>query len=839
MLLIGATLVVGSVQLDALQRAGEERIVAQGVAALERSLSDTVRDSAFWDDGVRYVVNSLDLDWIDNNLGRYITETYGWDATFVVDGGGNVAYAQIDGERHRQAVGAPPSPSLARLTARMQELRPDAPQSMGAVVEIEGLAYLAGAAAILPQTDAVTLPEGPHHVLVFAVRLDDALLTSLENDFGLHGLALNAAPGAADAALAAVPLRDPDGRPMRWITWSPQRPGQRQLAWLAPELLLSLLVFGAFTALAMRNIRSTTEGIRRSEARFRDIAEAASDWIWETNAALRFTYVSSTGLAAMSRRPDQVLGRPLHEVLLPAGASAAPLADPPGLGAFRDLLCRLGTSGHEPRMLRVAGKPVLDKAGRVIGYRGTATDITSEMAALEQARYLAEHDVLTGLPNRLLLQERLGEALLRSARYGEPGAILCLDLDRFKEVNDSLGHGIGDALLVRCAERLRACVRETDTVARLGGDEFAILQTGLEQIGDVQRLCERIVATIAEPFLLEGHEIMVTTSIGIALVPTDGRDAARLLQNADIALYRAKAVERGGFCFFETGMDEELQRRKRLEAELRAALSGGQLELNYQPQVDPSDRTIVGVEALLRWRHPERGLVPPQEFIPLAEETGLILPIGEWVLRTACVEARRWPDLRMSVNVSAVQFRQRDLVERVAQALSAAGLEPERLELEITESILLQNTEEALATLGRLKALGVKVAMDDFGTGYSSLSYLQKFPFDKIKIDRSFVLDMHRSGEAAAIVRAIVQLGHSLGMRTCAEGVENQDQLDRLRREGCGEAQGFLFGRPSPAARIDALLAAGSSAGLNGASGASPRPAPFADALPIKASCPS
>jgi diguanylate cyclase (GGDEF)-like protein len=450
---------------------------------------------------------------------------------------------------------------------------------------------------------------------------------------------------------------------------------------------------------------------------------------------------------------------------------------------------------------------VLDAAGALRGYRGTATDITSEVSALEQARYLAEHDALTGLPNRLLLRDRLGEALARCERHPASAAVLCLDLDGFKEVNDSLGHASGDRLLVACANRLRACAPAGDTVARQGGDEFAILQADVQEPSDVERLCRRAVDTLARPFELDGHEVLVTASIGVALVPAGGGDPERLLQHADIALYRAKSNGRNRFCFFEPGMDQQRRERRRLKSELRAALAAGQLEVHYQPQIEIGTGGMVGVEALARWRHPERGMVPPAEFVPLAEQTGLIVALGERVLRTACRDAARWPGLRVSVNVSPVQFKQRDLAWTVAEALAETGLAPERLELEVTEGLLLHDTGEALAMLERLKALGVRIALDDFGTGCSSLSYLRKFPFDKIKIDRSFVFGLADQPDGGAIVRAIVHLGQSLGIQTCAEGVETQDQLVRLRRDGCREAQGYLFGRPGPAAEIDRVLA--------------------------------
>ena len=349
-------------------------------------------------------------------------------------------------------------------------------------------------------------------------------------------------------------------------------------------------------------------------------------------------------------------------------------------------------------------------------------------------------------------------------------------------------------------------MRETDTVARLGGDEFALIQVGVDGAGEAQALCSRLLATLVEPFSLDGHEIIVTASIGVALAPGDAEEPGRLLQYADVALYRAKAEGRNTFRFFEPEMDGRLQARRALERDLRTALVRGELQVHYQLQIDARGEQPVGVEALARWHHPERGWVPPKEFIPVAEETGLILLLGEQVLRMACAQAARWPTVRLSVNLSPVQFRHGDLVGLIRRALQESGLEANRLELEITESVLLADMEAALAALGRLRELGVRIAMDDFGTGYSSFGYLQKFPFDTIKIDGSFIGALQIRSEAQAIVRAVVSLGRSLGMRTCAEGVETAEQLALLKAEGCDEVQGYYLSRPLPAAELAQLL---------------------------------
>ena len=452
------------------------------------------------------------------------------------------------------------------------------------------------------------------------------------------------------------------------------------------------------------------------------------------------------------------------------------------------------------RVVAVAHRPM--QGG---GWVATYEDITERRRAEARIVHMARHDALTGLPNRLLFGERVEQALAQVGR-DSTFAIFCLDLDRFKTVNDALGHPIGDELLRAVAFRLQSCVREVDTVARLGGDEFAIVQAGLRTPEDAAVLAARIVEAISRPYDLDGHRVNVGTSIGVAMAPLDGTSYDKLLKCSDMALYRAKLEGRGIWRFFEPEMDAQLQARRALELDLREALSLDQFEVFYQPLFDLAQDRIGGFEALVRWHHPTRGLVLPAEFIPLAEELGIIVPLGDWVLRTACAEASSWPGhVKVAVNVSPAQFKSGCLVDNVVAALARAGLPANKLELEITESVLLAESAATLAALHAIRNVGVRISMDDFGTGYSSLSYLRSFPFDKIKIDRSFIRDLG-TPDSTAIVRAITGLGRTLGMRTLAEGVETNEQLAWLRAEGCSEAQGYLFGQPKPASSVALLL---------------------------------
>jgi diguanylate cyclase (GGDEF)-like protein len=437
---------------------------------------------------------------------------------------------------------------------------------------------------------------------------------------------------------------------------------------------------------------------------------------------------------------------------------------------------------------------------------GTHEDITERRKAEAQIEFMAHHDVLTRLPNRVRFREQMEGALAGVAR-GQAVAVLCLDLDHFKAVNDTLGHPVGDTLLQAVADRIRTCVRPTDSVARLGGDEFAIVQTVAEQPTGSTALAVRLIEKLSQPFDVHGHQVVIGASLGIAIAPNDGDNPDCLLKNADMALYRAKEDGRGTHRYFEPEMDARMQARRTLELDLRKAYALGELELFYQPLLRLDTDEVSGLEALLRWRHPQRGLVPPGEFIPLAEEIGLIGAIGAWVLKQACRDATSWPDhLKVAVNLSPVQFKSGTVVLDVVAALGASGLPAGRLELEITEAVLLQDTDATIATLSNLRDLGVSISMDDFGTGYSSLGYLRKFPFDKIKIDGSFIRDLSEQPDSVAIVRAVAGLGSSLGISTTAEGVETEAQLQRLRDEGCTEVQGYLFSKPIPADEVRLLL---------------------------------
>lgn len=459
-------------------------------------------------------------------------------------------------------------------------------------------------------------------------------------------------------------------------------------------------------------------------------------------------------------------------------------------------------------------RPYTDSQGEIVGVVSIIRDITERKRAEQEIEYQAYHDALTGLANRRLFHEHLSLAVALAQRRQTLVAVLFLDLDHFKLVNDSLGHSVGDALLRQVAERLKSALRDGDTVARVGGDEFTVVLQEIARREDAALVAEKVLRTIAEPAEVSGHRLYVTTSIGITVYPDDGEDAETLLKHADTAMYRAKSEGRNTYQMATRELSASTHERMAVENGLHHALEAGEFELLYQPQIDSETMQIIGMEALLRWKHPQRGMILPESFIRVAEERGLILPIGEWVLRRACHEARRLQDLghphfRVAVNISARQFRDPLLLAAVESALAESGLRPDSLELEITETVAMEDVDLTLTTLAQLRSLGVAIAIDDFGTGHSSLAYLKRFPLDALKIDRSFVADLPDKFEDAAIVSSVIQLANGLGLRVVAEGVERREQLDFLLEAGCREVQGYYFSYPVRTVDIEVLLGSG------------------------------
>ncbi|GJE47766.1 putative signaling protein [Methylobacterium tardum] len=600
---------------------------------------------------------------------------------------------------------------------------------------------------------------------------------------------------AAPLLLAGIGVLHLGGMAAMTLTFDPERPLPAEA--VPPEVVAPIVAcvsFGLLT-LALVGLRLTLSAraqARRDQERLRELANLAveglavcdGETIKTANRSLE--QMSGVGAGALS-------GRRLSDVLPGLVVSALPEREE----REAELV---GADGQSVpvRVLR-SEVPLGSGLQTVLAVRDQRERLQTE----SRMRMLAYSDALTGLPNRAHFHDLLARHAASCGERDQPFAVFILDLDRFKLVNDTLGHGLGDTLLRKAAERLTAALGAQDLVARLGGDEFAVLQAAPDGPEAVQALAARIIELIDRPFLIDGQLVNVGASVGAALAPADGREPGTLLRNADLALYKAKADGKGTFRRFDPMLDARVQARRSLEADLRRAITVQEFELHYQPLVDARTGRITAAEALVRWRHPERGLVPPADFIPLAEETGLIGPLGQWVLRTACTQAARWPShIRVAVNLSPAQFRDLRLAETVKAALTASGLAADRLELEITEGVLLADEERTLATLTRLRAAGVSISMDDFGTGYSSLSYLRRFPFDKIKVDRSFVRQLPGDPESAAIVRAIITMGACLGMTITVEGVETAEQFAFTAASGCDQVQGYHVSRPLPEAEF-------------------------------------
>jgi diguanylate cyclase (GGDEF)-like protein/PAS domain S-box-containing protein len=546
------------------------------------------------------------------------------------------------------------------------------------------------------------------------------------------------------------------------------------------------------------------EELRSSEERFRSLTGLSSDMYWEQDDQFRFTSMSGTGSARVNVKTFPAIGKKRWEqnyINVTADQWAEHVALLEAHKEFRDMeLCRLDESGNKI-WISISGEPVFDSAGVFRGYRGVGKDITQRKHDEERIQFLANHDALTGLPNRAMFGEVLSIAIQNARRYNRSFAVLFIDLDRFKNINDTLGHDAGDKLLQEMGKRVAHTMRTSDVVARLGGDEFVVLVQEVIEAKQVASVARKVLSALVHPMTIQGQECRVTASIGICMFPSEAQDELALMKNADIAMYRAKEDGKNTYKFYSEEMNVHSFERLALETSLRRGLERSEFVLHYQAKLDLSTDRITGVEALVRWQHPEMGMVPPAQFIPLAEETGLIVPIGKWVLETACAQNVAWqkqglPPVHIAVNLSARQFADEDLVEDVAAVLKSTGLKPELLELELTESMVIQNTERAGRVLNQIKRMGVRLAIDDFGVGYSSLTHLKRFPIDTLKVDRSFIRDLPADEDDKAITEAIIAMGKSLNLTVVAEGVETQEQQSFLQDHDCDEMQGFFFSKP-------------------------------------------
>ena len=788
-------------------RTREESIDAVRAGLNERAdqLDRVVKDYAWWNEAVQAIQVDHDLDWAAARLGPYLYGTHAYDWAFVIAPDDSTFFAGFQGEPKPESMTDAlandrwrPLVTKARTAVQTVENGKLEPLAVNGFLPMhDGKLGIASATVILPETSwDKPAPAGSPYVLVVVRELNGEWLSELVRALGLEEVQFSL---LTETPPTGVVFNAPDGEPVGRLAWQPNRPGTRFLQILAPSLAVALALFTLFGWSALRQSRATTSAIVESETRFRDVADASSDWIFETDADGRLTWISERFIALTGIALGEIESRPITELLLPmAGEELSAELDAAMTEhrLFRGIpRCYLDQEGR-PRALRVSGKPTKDGAGNHIGWRGTATDVTVEIEARKTAEFLSGHDALTGTLNRQGLIEGTTKLLDGARRRNQLAAFLLLDLDRFKEVNDIHGPILGDQLIRAVAQKLVHLGGPGDVIGRLGADEFVLVRPAVGDAQAVQRLAKSLQEELAQPMIIGDQEITVTVSVAAIMLPSEAETAERALHVAGMVMTRAKEDGRSSLRFFEPGMDARLQARKTLERDMARAIDNHEFEVFYQPKINARTRELSGIEALIRWRHPQPGLIAPGLFIPVAEETRMITQIGRWVLEQACRDAAAWGEIQVAVNLSPAQFTDDDLLDTVANALRQSGLSPAQLEVEITEGVLLANNARSNAMMNQFVEMGVHLAMDDFGTGYSSMSYLTKFRFNKIKIDRSFVQALDRGGEA--IILAIVGMTKSLGIKSCAEGIETEEQMAALRVMGVDEMQGYLFGKPMP-----------------------------------------
>ncbi len=797
------------------------------VRAVENRITTSknyITSYAYWTRAYEALSGPIDVDWAytEQNMGKTMFTTDGYDGVFVLDRN-RTKYAVIRGQMVETDVSTVLQAPASALVEQVLS-QPDLTKPISSYSLFEGWPALITAAAIIPNDERPLDELRNTSVLVFVDKLTPTKLRKIGSGYGLSNLTL-VPDDTVKNDHPSVPL-DSTGYS---LVADLQRPGQQLLWTLVPPLGATFLVLMLLTAYFFRHalrssqyvdnsiqamqasnqaLEAANHALEASEERFRAVAEAASDWIWEVDGQLALTYLSARFSEVTGYSQALWLGQDIGELLTcdttPLELWLRKLSEENSAG---DLRCTYRDESGQPRHCRLSARPIFDK-DNVVGYRGTASDITDEVAAHAQIQHLSMHDALTGLPNRNKLARYLDEVLLLK-EHAPPLSLLMIDLDNFKPINDSLGHPAGDAVLQEVATRLRECTREHDLVARLGGDEFVVVLNGMDSHQEIDKFCTRLIGSLHQPILYEQHPLHIGASVGIALSRRHGFVASDLIRYADIALYQAKSDGKNTWCYFEAHMSDQIQTRRQMEDDLRHALKHNEFVLHYQPRYKVDGKHIVSVEALVRWQHPTQGLLGPDVFIPLAEQTDLIVPLGRWVLREACETALDWPsDILLSVNLSPAQFALSDVVEDVREVLVATRFPASRLELEITENVMLNDIDGALTTMNQLKELGVRLNMDDFGTGYSSLGYLRAYPFDGIKIDKRFIASISSGTNDRAVVQAIIGLGKAMGLTVTAEGVETEEQLAILGKDQCNEVQGYFMSRPIDKAAFADLLRA-------------------------------
>lgn len=780
-----------------------------------------IRDYAFWGEAWNHLHLTVDPVWAydQQNFGPGLFTEYHYEGVFVVDGSGRTSYAVINGKlsdlKLESWLGIHAAPLIKSARALAAE---DNALTINAMIGTTP-AIVAAAPITTGKVPGLKTMPGPPSVMVFVNRFTPEKLKAFGDSIGV--INARVPDSAHDSFVPPLLNEEIADEPPIVIRWDSLAPGGTLLFIVLPMLLITALILALVARRvinhAMHNaalsddrftqLMHSQRELADSESRFRDVAETASDWIWETNAQGALTYLSKRFAAVTHYDVAKMLGRSLDDVLqhdehLVSDWIIQQRAD----GLRHALRCYSVTALGAKRICSLIANPVTVN-GQIAGYRGTVSDITQEVEAQARIHYLSQHDALTGLPNRVYMSEFLLGRLQAQPTLERPLVLISLDLDNFKPINDTWGHAAGDCVLNEVSHRLRSVLKAGDLVSRQGGDEFVLIVSNLADEAEIAACCKSLIDELRRPFMLGQHEVFLGASLGIALAPRDAMQAEELLRLADIALYKSKQEGRNRWTWYTPEMAELLVKRREMERNLRKAIGGDELRLYYQPRYDLKKERLEGAEALIRWQHPASGMIMPDSFIPLAEETGLIIDISTWVLHRACTDAMSWPSpMYVSVNISPVEFRSGHLAKRVANALHSSGLPPERLELEITENITLENPQSALEVMQALKTLGVRLTVDDFGAGYASLGYLKTFPFDGMKMDRSYMNDFPNSPQALSIVEGIIGLGRAFALTVTAEGIETREQLQELQSIACQEGQGYYLGRPMPLDRFRLLL---------------------------------
>lgn len=790
----------------------DEFLLRKALDTRQENMRSHLKDNAEWGDAYKHLHLTTDIHWAwdKQNLGKSLYDNFGYEGVFVLSQEGSTRYSVVDGKLKFQDLERWLDKSTKDRLLREISIKNGLPVSV--LTLINSVPAIVSAEWITTGDDTSVQPlPGKPSTMVFIDKLTAKKLLTIGQDAGI--LNVRTSPATVTSQInnqTEFTLSTQNGDVQ--IIWDGENPGQALIIYFLPLLILSVVLTVSMTLILMRHIMHKARmldensflleqarlNLITSEKRFRDVSETTSDWFWETDLSLKITWLSGRFTTITGYENSKWIGRSLDE-LFPStsGLSHACASQRDLTERFEFKNCPYTHAHQTTSYCTLLAKFSAQPDGTVV-LRGAATDVSQEVEATKRVEFLSRHDELTGLPNRYHIKEFLAGQLAKEDLNHYPFAMICLDLDKFKPVNDIFGHSTGDALLGEVASRLKYCVRRGDFVARQGGDEFMILLGNTSQQDQIEEVCRRIVQELNRPFSIEGNEVAIGVSMGIAQAPRDSISANDLLRYADIALYQAKQSGRNRWGYYRPDMSEKLTERRKLELELKTAIREEQLYLVYQPRYNLRYSKIEAVEALVRWQHPTRGTIMPDQFIPLAEETGLIISLSNWVIRKACAETKdKLPGLSVSVNISAIEFQASDLAERIKELLHETGLESNRLEIEVTENVTLSDPEKTLQTMKSLKKMGVRILIDDFGTGYASLSYLRKFQFDGLKLDKSFIFTLGDSPQNQSVVEKIIDLGKAYSMAVTAEGVETAEQLSFLKENKCDEVQGYLLGKPA------------------------------------------